>query len=108
MPHCAAAVDRPLKHLQSAEFDEIARALVPEIFALVKNNGFVPPLEVHLSDSDDQLVYCLEMNSQGLFRNLIDSNRSPRARFAIKVSLADRDGKVWKKSYDAADFPLLG
>ena len=96
-----------MKHLQPNEFDEIAHALVPQIFTLVKRRGFMPPLEVYISDSDDKLVCCVEMTSQRIFRNVIDANHSLRARFPIKISLTDRDGKVWQKSFDAADLPSL-
>jgi len=75
-----------MKHSQPNEFDEIAHALVPQIFTLV------------------QRIYAA---SGSIFRNVIDANHLLRARFPIKISLTDRDGKVWEKSFDAADLPSL-
>ena len=96
-----------MRHCQPNDFEEIARALTPEIFTLVKSSGFVPPLEVLLSDSDDKLLCCLEMTAQGGFRDILDADRPLRGRFPFKVSLTDREGEVWEKSFDAADLPEL-
>jgi hypothetical protein len=79
---------------QPNDFAEIAYALAPEIFTLVKSIGFVPPLEVLLSDSDDQLVCCLEMTAQGGFRDILDADRPLGGQFPIKVCVTDRDGRV--------------
>jgi hypothetical protein len=93
---------------QSQVFEEIARALAPEVATLVESKGFTPPFEVLLSDADNRLVCCVEMNSQGVFRNLLDSDPPMRARFPVKVSVTDRSGDIWHASFDAAELPSLG
>jgi hypothetical protein len=92
---------------QSQVFEEIARALAPEIATLVQSGDLVPPFEVLLSDANNHLVCCVEMNDRGAFRNLLDSNPPLWARFPVKVSVTDRSGSVWHAAFDSAQLPSL-
>jgi hypothetical protein len=91
----------------SEQDKEIARMLAPRIGALVQDNGFVPPLEVHLIDAYNHAVFCLQMDAQGFFRNLRDTGPPIQLLFPINITVADKNGKTWSTSVAAADLPSL-
>jgi hypothetical protein len=88
-------------------YEEIVHALALEIATLLQSRQLVPPLEVLLSDADNHLVCCAEMDGRGAFRNLLDSNPPLRAHFPVKVSVTDRRGNVWHAAFDSAQLPSL-
>jgi hypothetical protein len=95
------------KQVQSEQYEEIARILVPQIAALVQEGGFIPPLEVLLTDADSHMVCCLQMNASGAFRSLHDHERVLRAHFPVNVTVLDKNGKSWSTSLVADDLPSL-
>jgi len=87
---------------QQFKWEELARVLVLEIKTL-SDRGFEAPFEVLLYDSDNYVVCCLEMNSQGAFRSVHDLEVLLRAQFPLTASVTDRTGNVWKRSFDITD-----
>jgi hypothetical protein len=93
---------------QSQVFEEIARALAPEIATAVQSGELLPPLEVLLEDAGNRLVCRAEMDGRGAFRSLLDSDPPLHAKFPVKASVTDRSGNVWHASFDVAELPSLG
>jgi hypothetical protein len=95
------------EQVQSEQYEEIARILVPQIATLVQESGFIPPLEVLLTDANSHMVCCLQMNAAGAFRSLHDHERVLRAHFPVDVTVIDKNGKTWSTSLVANDLPSL-
>lgn len=95
------------EQVQSEQYEDIARILVPQIAILVQESGFIPPLEVLLTDTNSHMVCCLQMSATGEFRSLHDRERPLHARFPVNVTVTDKNGESWSTSLVAEDLPSL-
>jgi hypothetical protein len=82
-------------------FEDIAKLLTPLIAKLVWTKGFIPPLDVTLVDSLNHLVASVEMNAQGVFRNIADRDARLTATLPITATVTDSRSQTWTGSGSA-------
>jgi hypothetical protein len=84
-----------LKNVRFPTLERLTEFLVPLVDMLIKERGFQPPLEVTLVDSCNNHVVSVEMNSQGVFRNMADRNTPLVAALPITATVTDSKGRTW-------------
>jgi hypothetical protein len=98
-----AAMDE--EQIQPEQFEEIARALVPQTLRLVKDSGFIPPLEILVTDADHHVICGVYMGAHYGFKDLSDKERVLRGRFPGNVTVTDKNGKTWTRVFTPMDLP---
>lgn len=95
------------EQVQPEQYEEIAGILVPQIWTLIQDDGFTPPIELSLTDADGHVVVWMQMDACGKFRSLLDTNPllPLRGQFPVSVSVTDNRGNHWSASFNAPDLP---
>ena len=95
-----------LKFVKFETFEDLAKLLTP-FTKLVWTKGFIPPLDVMLVDSLNRLVVSVEMNAQGVFRNISDRDAPLTAALPITVTVTDSRNQTWTVSSSADAAQML-
>src|ERR1700687_2278351 len=82
-------------------FQDLEKLVTPLIAQLVGTNGFIPPLDVTLVDSLNHVVVSMEMNAQGVFRNIVDRDAPLTATLPITATVTDSRSQSWTGSGSA-------
>ena len=90
-----------LKDVKFKTFEDLTKLLMPLIAQLVRTKGFIPPLDVTLVDSLNHLVISMEMNAQGVFRNIADREAPLTATLPITATVTDSRSQTWTGSGSA-------
>jgi hypothetical protein len=91
------------KRVQPEGFEAMARHVVEEIADLWGRGQYSPPFEIIFTDADGRLVMGIKMNQNGDFKSLPHTPHLLRARFPVKVTLVDQNGKTWQTSITESD-----
>jgi len=84
-----------LKDVKFKTFEDLAKLLTPLIAKLVWTKGFIPPLDVTLVDSLNHLVVSVQVNAQGVFRNIADRDAPLTATLPIRATVTDSRNQTW-------------
>jgi hypothetical protein len=101
MAMCWEEFMKELKGVKFETFEDLAKLLTPLIAKLVRTKGLIPPLDLTLVDSLNHLVVSVEVNAQGVFRNIADRDAPLTATLPITATVTDSRSQTWTGSGSA-------
>src|SRR5258706_4949511 len=91
------------EQVQPEGFEAMARYVVEQIADLWGSGQYSPPFEIIFTDANGRLVMGIRMDDDGDFKSLPETPHRLRARFPVKVTLVDQNGKTWQTSFTGSD-----
>jgi hypothetical protein len=91
------------KQIKPEGFEAVARYVIQQIADLWGSGQYSPPFEIMFTDANGRLVMGIRMDDDGDFKSLPNAPHLLRARFPVKVTLVDQNGKTWQTSVMKSD-----
>jgi hypothetical protein len=96
------------QQVEPQQYEELARILVQQIASLIGRDGFVPPVDVSLTDADGHMVSVLQMDAYGDFRDLRDRDVPLQGRYPVTAAVSGQEREGMAQVFQCRGYSVSG